>query len=187
MRNILSDKINEDLPKNVFPVPQTGCLIAVGQVAFDHNFAQRLSLQSIYGAGVGYTAFSTPRRQLDPKATVQYESQRFIQSPAVIAPSVNLVGSTFSLSYIARLKPMTYTQGVAFIPSCNVSNAYSAYETNTLAFRVYKSLSFAVGILDSYLNNPPVSVPATKRNSFQLTMGLSYAIKSRSELPELNE
>jgi hypothetical protein len=33
--------------------------------------------------------------------------------------------------------------------------------------------------MDSYLNDPPVSLPPTKRNSFQFTMGLTYAIKSK--------
>ena len=61
----------------------------------------------------------------------------------------------------------------------NNSKAYSANETNTLAFPAYKRLSFSVGTLDSYLNDPPVSLPPTKPNSLQFTMGISYAIKSK--------
>jgi hypothetical protein len=33
--------------------------------------------------------------------------------------------------------------------------------------------------MDSYLNDPPAAVPPTKRNSFQFTTGLTYAIKSK--------
>ena len=35
--------------------------------------------------------------------------------------------------------------------------------------------------MDSYLNDPPsaASAAATKRNSFQFTMGLTYAFKSK--------
>ena len=33
--------------------------------------------------------------------------------------------------------------------------------------------------MDSYLNDTPVSEPPTKPNSFQFTMGLTYAIKSK--------
>ena len=51
--------------------------------------------------------------------------------------------------------------------------------TNVLSFPVYKNFSFSLGTLDSYLNNPPASVPPTKRNSFQFTMGLTYAFKSQ--------
>jgi len=69
-------------------------------------------------------------------------------------------------------------QGVSFIPAYNNMRAYSAMENNTFAFPAYKRLSFSLGTMDSYLNNPPASLPPTKRNSFQFTMGLTYAIKS---------
>jgi hypothetical protein len=77
------------------------------------------------------------------------------------------------------MKLLTYTQGVAYIPAYNNPRAYSVNETNTLTFPTYKNLGFTVGTLDSYLNNPPVSLPPTKRNSFQFTAGLTYAIKSK--------
>jgi hypothetical protein len=71
------------------------------------------------------------------------------------------------------------TQGLAFIPAYNNSAAYSANETDTFAVPAYKNLSFSLGTMDSYLNDPPVSLPPTKKNSFQFTMGLTYAIKSK--------
>jgi hypothetical protein len=43
---------------------------------------------------------------------------------------------------------------------------------------MYKKLSFTVGTIDSYLNNPPPAVPPTQRNSFQFTLGVTYAFKS---------
>ncbi len=155
---------------------------ALAQTAFDHNFAQGLALQSAYGGGAGWEAMKKPKQQLDLKATVQYESQQFL-TPTTAGvpptPSQNLIGSTFSASYIAHLKLLTLTQGLAFIPAFNNEHDYSANETDTVAFPAYKNLSFSVGTLDSYLNDPPLSVPPTKRNSFQFTMGITYAIKSK--------
>jgi len=150
---------------------------ALGQTAFDHNFGQDLNLQQIYGGGMGWTAIKTPRQELDLKATVQYEKQQFIQGAA--GTNQNLVGSTFSAGYALHMKLLNYTQGVAFIPAYNNSAAYSANETNTFAFPAYKNLSFSLGTLESFLNDPPASLPPTKRNSFQFTMGLTYAIKSK--------
>jgi hypothetical protein len=149
---------------------------ALGQVAFDHNYAQDLDLQQIYGGGFGWTAFKKPRQEADLKATVQYEKQQFISGSS---GNQNLIGSTFSLGYVLHQKLVTFTQGLAFIPAYNNMHAYSANETNTFAFPAYKNLSFSIGTLDSYLNDPPVSEPPTKRNSFQFTMGLTYAIKSK--------
>ena len=158
---------------------------ALGQAAFDHNYSQNLALQQIYGGGIGFVAIKTPKQELDVKATIQYEVQQFLGTPATAAnptppppsPSVNLVGSTFSANYARHMKLFTYTQNLAFIPSYNDSRAYSATETDTFTFPAYKNLSFTLGTLDSYLNDTPVSEPPTKPNSFQFTMGLTYAIK----------
>jgi hypothetical protein len=149
---------------------------ALGQVAFDHNFAQDLDLQQIYGGGFGFTFLKTSDQEANLKATIQYEKQQFISSSS---SNLNLIGSTVSLSYILNRKFVTYTQGLAYIPAFNNPHAYSVNETNTLAFPAYKNLSFSVGTLDSYLNNTPLAEPPTKHNSFQFTMGLTYAIKSK--------
>lgn len=149
---------------------------ALGQVAFDHNYAQDLDLQQIYGGGFGWTVLKAPKQEADLKATIQYEKQQFITDSAA---NQNLIGSTFSVSYVLHEKFVTFTQGLAFIPAYNNMHAYSANETDTFAFPAYKSFSFSIGTLDSYLNDPPSSLPPTKRNSFQFTMGLTYAIKSK--------
>lgn len=153
----------------------------LAQVAFDHNFGQLLALQSVYGGGVGFTAFKKAKQELDVKGTAQYERQQFIAPPApgAVSPSQDLIGSTFAVNYALKLKLFTFVQGAAFIPAYNTPRDYSANETNTLSFPTYKNFSFSVGTLDSYLNDPPVSTPPTKPNSFQFTMGVTYAIKSK--------
>lgn len=149
----------------------------LAQTAFDHNYSQDLDLQQIYGGGLGVTIFSTPRHEADLKATVQYEKQQFISGSSGSSP--NLIGSTLSASYLLKMKLFTYTQNVQFIPSYNTPRDYSASETDTVAFPAYKNLGFSLGTIDSYLNGPPASTPPTRRNSFQFTMGLTYAIKSK--------
>jgi hypothetical protein len=150
---------------------------ALLQTAFDHNFAQDLDLQQIYGGGFGWTVLKTPKQEGDLKGTVQYERQQFISGST--DTETDLIGSTFAATYILHTKMLTYTRGLAFIPAYNIPRAYSANETDTIAFPTFKNLSFSVGTNDSYLNNPPISLPPTKRNSFQFTMGLTYAIKPR--------
>jgi hypothetical protein len=149
----------------------------LAQLAFDHNFSQDLNLQQIYGAGIGWTVLKAAKQTADLKATVQYEKQQFISGAT--GTNQNLIGSTFAATYVLHEKLVTYTQGLAYIPAYNQPQAYSANESNTFAFPAYKSLSFSLGTIDSYLNDPPTSLPPTKRNSFQFTMGLTYAIKSK--------
>lgn len=152
---------------------------ALALTSFDHNYSQSLDLQQIYGGGFGYTAIKSPKQELDVKATIQYEKQSFMSSIASPATDDNLISTTFGASYIAKLKFATYTQGLAYIPAWNDLHAYSMNETDTLSFPAWKSFSFTVGTLDSYINNPPISEPPTKPNSFQFTMGLTYNIKSK--------
>lgn len=150
---------------------------ALGNMAFDHNYAQNLQLQQIYGGGLGWTVVKTDIQELDLKGTIQYERQEFITGISTSNP--NLIGSTFGANYLLGVKHFTFAQQLQYIPAYNDMHAYSANETNTLTFPAYKNFAFSFGTLDSYLNNPPTSLPPTKRNSFQFTMGLTYAIKSK--------
>jgi len=156
-------------------------LYALGLAAFDHNYAQDLQLQQIYGGGFGWTVIKSPKQELDLKGAAQYERQQF--TPGTGNADRNLIGSTFSANYVLHLKLLTYTQALSFIPAYNQPSAYSATETDTVAFPAYKNFSFSVGTLDTYLNDAPfigtASTPPTKPNSFQFTMGLTYAIKSK--------
>jgi hypothetical protein len=151
-------------------------LFALVQTAFDHNFSQDLNLQQIYGGGLGWTAMKTPSQMADLKATMQYEKQTFITG---VPRTNNLIGSTFAADYQLKLKLLSFTQNLSYIPAYNDPRAYSASETNTVEFPTYKNFGFSLGTLDSYLNNPPATLPPTKRNSFQFTMGVTYAIKSK--------
>ncbi len=146
--------------------------------SFDHNFSQGLSLQQIYGAGFGDTVVKRGSQELDVKATLQYEKQRFISDAS--GTNQNLVGSTLSGIYNAKRKSgLVFNQQVAYIPAFNNERAYSANETNTLTIPFYKNIAFTLGTIDSYLNDPVAAEPPTKRNSFQFTTGFTYTIKSK--------
>jgi hypothetical protein len=150
---------------------------ALAQTSFDHNYSQGLDLQQIYGGGIGWTILKQPKQELDVKATIQYEKQTFIN--ATDGVNQNLIGSTFAGVYLLHMpRGIVFNQQVAYIPAYNNFNAYSATETDTVAFPMYKKLSFSVGTIDSYLNNPPPAVPPTQRNSFQFTFGATYLFKS---------
>lgn len=149
----------------------------LAQTAFDHNYGQDLNLQQIYGGGAGWTALKTAKQIADLKATIQYEKQDFISGAS--SNNQDLIGSTIAADYALKLKLLAFTQTVGYIPAFNNPRAYSAQEGDTVTFPTYKNLGFSVGTMDSYLNDPPATLPPTKRNSFQFTMGITYAIKSK--------
>jgi len=148
---------------------------ALAQVAFDHNFSQSLDLQQIYGGGVGRTLIGQDKQTLDVKGTAQFERQSFLN--AALGSDKSLFGSTFAANYVRKLpKGMTFNQQIFYIPAWSDMHAYSVGETNALLLPVYKRLGFSVGTVDSYLNDPAVTVPPTKGNSFQFNVGVSYSL-----------
>lgn len=151
----------------------------LGAVAFDHNFSQGLDLQQIYGGGVGWTVIKNPQQTLDLKATLQYEKQVFLATSTNV--NTNLIGSTFSVNYLRNLPlKIVFQQQLQYLPAYNLPYAYSANETNSLTFPLYKRFRFQIGTQDSYLNNPPTVIypaPPNRRNSFQFTTGINITLK----------
>jgi hypothetical protein len=151
-------------------------------VSFDHNFAQGLNLQQIYGAGVGWTVIQTPVQEFDVKADVHYERQNFIQPtpvagqpPAPVTPSTNLIGSSFTELYHRNLPAkIIFTESGTFIPAWNNSDAYSAIFGAGLQLPTYKRFSLNVNVLDNYLNRPAIGF---KSNSLQFVTGVLYTLK----------
>ena len=146
-------------------------------ISFDHNYSQGLDLQQIYGAGVGYTVMKQKLQELDVKADVHYEHQSFTADPFAVPvlpaqADTNLVGSSFGEAYWRKLPAglLLNEAGVVTI-SYNDTNAWSSNVSAALVFPVYKRLSFNLGVVDSYLNNPPSGFNS---NSFQFTAGVGY-------------
>lgn len=148
--------------------------------AFDHNYAQGMDLQQLYGAGVGYTVFKSPQQELDIKFDMHYEKQKYFVTPGIfppppLTPSKNLVGADFADTYMRKLPHgLVFNEAATITPSFNQSNAYSAIATAGLTFPVYKRLGFSVGTLDDFLNDP---ASGSKKNSFQFTAGVTYTLK----------
>lgn len=152
-------------------------IYAFGLVAFDHNFSQLLDLQQAYGGGIGATILRSALEQLDVRGDVHYEKQSFLPLPPSIiaAPSQNLIGSTFSETYLRHLpRTILLNEFASISPAWNNTNAYSAHATAALIFPVYKGFAFNIGAADDYLNNAPLG---SKKNSVQFTSGITYLFR----------
>ncbi|MEO6922223.1 MAG: DUF481 domain-containing protein [Bryocella sp.] len=148
--------------------------------SFDHNYAQGLNLQQIYGAGAGVTAIKDAVQELDFKGAIHYEKQSFLSGsinnvPLVGKASQNLIGATLFEGY-QRILPrkMMFTQSLNFLPAFNVANDYSANATAMLAIPVFKRLAASVSMTDNFLNDP---APGFKKNSYLFVTGVTYTLK----------
>ena len=173
----LSSIFHADSERDQYVSPR---LYLLGDVAFDHNYAQGLQLQQIYGGGLGWTPIKSARQQLDLKADLHFERQQFITAPVNVAvvqtatPSQDLIGSTFFEGYHRNLpRKVVFSQTANILPAFNNSAAYSANLTAALSIPVFKRLSASVSTTDNYLNDP---APGYNKNSFQFVTGVTYTL-----------
>ncbi|MGD0798870.1 MAG: DUF481 domain-containing protein [Acidobacteriaceae bacterium] len=144
---------------------------ALAQTAFDHNYAQGLSLQQLYGGGIGWTAIKSGKQELDLKATIQFEKQDF----QTAASNKNLIGSTLAEAYHRNLpRKLVFSESLNVLPAFNNSSAYSTNVSAGLAMPVYKRLSLTIGANNTFLNDPSAGY---QKNSFQFVTAASYVLK----------
>jgi hypothetical protein len=149
----------------------TSRLFGFGQAAYDHNFSQGLDLEQSYGGGIGWTVVKNAIEELDLKASVNYLKQQFQDS----SQNQNLIGSTFAENYTRKfVRKIELTEQGSVTPAWNNTNAYSASGQIGLALPLYKRFSLSLTSLDTFINNPPTGF---RKNSFQFTTGLTYAVK----------
>ena len=142
-----------------------------GDVAVDHNFAQGLQLQQVYGAGAGWTPIQDSNQHLDFKADIHFERQQFV----LASDNETLIGSTFAENYMRTLpRKIVFTEFANILPAWNNTNAYSANASLGVAAPLFNRLSLSLSGTDNYLNNAAVGF---RHNSVQFVTGATYSFK----------
>jgi hypothetical protein len=145
------------------------------QGTWDHNYSQGLDLQQLYGGGVGFTAIKDANQELDFTGIIDYTKQSFSATDTTAAYTNNLIGSSFGDNYIRKFpRKIVFTEIALFNPAWNSPSDYSANVSVGATFPVYKNFAFSLGVIDSYLNDPP---PGFKGNSVQFNTALAYTIQ----------
>lgn len=146
-------------------------LYGFAQTSFDHNFSQGLDLETNLGAGLGDTVIKKANETLDFKGSIAYISQSF----QAMESSHSLMGSNFIETFTRKsAHGILFLQQVLVTPTWSALNDYSASASASVSIPVFRRLGFTTAIADNYLNNPP---PAFKKNSLQLTTGLTYTLR----------
>jgi Protein of unknown function, DUF481 len=145
-------------------------LYTFAQAAFDHNFSQGLNLQQTFGGGLGWTVVKGANEQFDLKAQLTYVNQQFDLG----SQNQKLIGSVFSERYDHKFRyGIMLHEELSISPAWNNTSAYSANGNVLVDIPVSKHFSVALNTLDTFLNDPS---PGFKKNSFQYTTGLTYAL-----------
>jgi len=142
------------------------------QATLDHNYSQGLDLGSQVGGGIGWTVVKSAANVLDAKASMTYLHQSF-NGPGSVDQS--LAASNFAEAFTHKFTHgVVLAQTLSATPTWNMTNDWLANASATLTVPAYKRLNFALGLIDSYLNNPP---PSFRKNSFQMSLGLTYTVQ----------
>ncbi len=166
--DIKTDIYHADAEEDKYFSPR---LFGFGQTAFDHNFSQGLDLQDMFGGGLGWTAYKSGVAELDLKGAMSYIHQSF----SVSASNQSLVGSTFAEIYTRKFAHgVLLNEQISVTPAWNNTKAYFATGSAGLTLPVHKRLAVSLNVADTRLNDPP---PNFKKNSFQFTAGLTYALR----------
>ncbi len=167
---IKTDILHGDLERDEYF--STHRMYGFGRVSFDHNYSQGLDLGAQMGGGLGWTVVKNAANVLDAKASMTYLHQSFNSSATV---DQKLAASNFAEAFTHKFPHgVVLAQTVSATPTWNMTDDWLANASMTLTVPAYKRLSVALGAIDSYLNNPP---PSFRKNSFQLTTGLTYTLK----------
>ncbi len=152
---------------------------ALEQAIYDKNSVEGLSLQQIYGGGLGYALIKRPKQSLDLSGTVNYTQQQFATPIALTAGQTpnatqNLVGATVADNYMYKLPHnIVLTENANINPQFNYPQAYTANATVGATMPIIKKFALTVQAIDNFLNDPP---PGFKTNSTQYTTGLTYTL-----------
>jgi hypothetical protein len=146
-------------------------VFAFGQLAFDHNFSQGLTLQQNYGGGIGWTAIKQSNETLDVKGSIGYIHQEFSNA----SQNQSLVAFNFGEALLRKFEGgVTLAEQLTVTPTWNNLNSWLATANAALNIPVYKRFTFTISVLDGYLHSPS---PGFRKNSFQAITGLTYSLK----------
>jgi hypothetical protein len=135
---------------------------------FDHDYSQGLDLQQTYSSGLGWSVIKSDFEQLDLRAAIGYEDQKFF----LATQNQHLFSGVFSEMYNRKFhNKITLHQDFSTTPAWSNLNAVSATGDLNLTIPIMKRMNFTFGVADTYLNNPS---PGFRKNSFQFTSGITY-------------
>ena len=136
---------------------------------YNHNISQNLELQQTYQGGIGFVVLKNDKSEFDLKASAGYIKRAYYISSF----NRSLFGSTFSEGYQYKRKHVQFHEELSAIPAWNIPKAWAAAGNAGLSFPFSDSFSVEVNSLDSFLYGAPSGY---RKNSFQLSMGLSYSL-----------
>jgi hypothetical protein len=144
-------------------------LFGYGEMTFDHNYSQNLSMAQTYVGGLGLSLWKATGQELDLKGSLGYVQRRYYKSGF----NKDLFASTFGEVYRNKRKHgIEFHEELSFIPAWNDSPAYAAAGKAGLSIPISENFSLDFNAKDSYLHGVPGGY---KQNSVEFSVDISYS------------
>jgi len=137
-------------------------------ISFDHDYSQGLTLQQVYGGGVGATLAKSLKQEFDITADLHYEGQQFNATSNEPELDRHLIGSSIAETYSRKWGKLNFDEKLSANLAWNDESAFSASGTTSARMPVYKKLGFTVSVIDNFLNSPQIGY---QKNSLQFSTG----------------
>jgi len=155
-----------DLEHERYLVPR---LFGYGELTYDHNYSQNLSMAQTYVGGLGLAVWKATGQELDLKGSLGYVQRRYYKSGF----NKDLFASTFGEVYRYKRKHgIELHEELSFIPAWNDSPAYAAAGKAGLTVPISENFSLDFNAKDSFLHGVPAGY---KKNSVEFGVDISYS------------
>jgi hypothetical protein len=141
--------------------------------SFDHDYSQGLTLQQIYGGGVGATLVKSVKQEFDITADLHYEGQQFNATSNEPQLDRHLIGSSLAETYSRKWGAVHFDEKFSANLAWNDESAFSATGTTSARMPVYKKLGFTVSVIDNFQNSPQIGY---QKNSLQFSTGFALSL-----------
>lgn len=143
-------------------------LFLYGINAYDYDRFLSLDLRSVFGGGLGYKPWISPRGSLELSGGGNWNREKFSRTDGPLVRNSGEVAAGQELN-VQLLRRLRLNQRLGFFPNMTSRGQYRVSFDATAAVPVIQWLEWTVGVNDRFLSNP---LPGKRKNDTVVTMGV---------------
>ncbi len=146
----------------------SGKMFAFGTTDYDYDKFLGLDLRSVFGGGLGYHLWKSPRGHLDLGGGAVYDHEKYSTGEVRNSAEV-LATEEFGMKLLSRLNLVEQLQ---LYPNVSNTGQFRINFDTTASMPIYKFLEWNFGVSDRYQTDP---LPGRQGNDILFTTGVRFS------------